>query len=97
MGDWPRGKIKFRYFFAQHNFGGNSRHIDIAHLRHNGDRPGGSWICFQNIDGIICDGVLDIHEAYHIHGDSYFLGIFIDRLNMFLWDADRWDDTGGVP
>ena len=41
-------------------------------------------------------GVLDVHETDNTKFNTYFSCVFIDCVQMLWWNANRWNDTGGV-
>jgi len=83
-------------FLAQHNLRGQPRHRDIANLgnqRHGSRRAG---IGLQNIDDVIGNGVLNVHQAddAELHGN--FLCVFINGVDVAGRNADGRNHAGGI-
>jgi len=85
-----------RQAFFHHQLCGYAGHGDVADLGDQGHSAGGPGIGLQNIDLVLGQSVLHIHEAHHLQLPGDALGVLLDGLNVPLRYAHRGDDAGRI-
>ncbi len=92
----PLLEVQLRELLAQHALRGDPGHRDVADLRDQRHGARGPRIGLQDVDRVLADGVLDVHQPDHLqlHGD--LAGVLVDRVDVLRRDADRRDDAGRV-
>jgi len=93
-GDGSALEVEVAQLLAQHDLGGQTGHGDVAHLGNQGYGAGGPGVGLQDVDHVISDGVLNIHQAHHVKLHRDAPGVFIDGVQVFGRDADRRDNAG---
>ncbi len=97
IGRFDLREVFFLELFPEHDAGGDAGHGEAAYLGNQGDGPGGAGIGLENVNRVVADSVLDVHEADHVHGFGDPLGIVANGFNVFFRDIDRRQDTGRIP
>ena len=73
----------FGEFFPEHDLSGDSRHGDVAYLGDEGHGAACSRIGFKDVDGVLVDGVLDVHQADDAQFDSDLAVVLVDSVDVF--------------
>jgi len=89
-------QIQILKLFAQHDLRGQTRHGHIADFGNQWHRARGAGIRLQNVNHIIGDGVLYVHQADYSEFHGNFFCIVIDSFNVTQRNAHRRNDTGGI-
>ena len=61
--------------FAGHDAGGDLGHGNADDLGHEGHGARGAGVYFEDVDQIILDGELDVHQAHDIERQRHFFGL----------------------
>ncbi len=89
--------VQIRQFLAQHELGGDAGHGNIAHLGDQGNRPGCPGVGLNDIDRVVGNGILYIHQPHHVQLNGDSSGIFLDGIQVLGRNADGRYHTGGIP
>ena len=87
---------EFLQSLAKHYLRGDPRHRDGADLTDERNGAGGPGVRFQNVDDVVADRVLDVHQSDHVHFQRQFLSVALDRLDVLFRNGDGRDEAGGV-
>ena len=93
MADVFSAQVQFPDCFAQHDPGGDPRHGYTAHFRDQGNGPRRPGVRLKDVDHVVRDRVLYVHQAldFQLNGDPS--RVFFNRLNVLFGDVDRGDDA----
>ena len=80
-------QVQLRQLLAQHALDGQPGHLDVADLRDQRHGPRRPRVGFEDVDDVLADGVLDVHQPddVQLHRDSP--GVLADRVDVLLRDA----------
>src|SRR5205085_213785 len=95
-GVWDFGDVEFFQRFAGHDFGGDFGPGDAGRLRDEGDRAAGAGVDLNEIDFIVLDGVLDVHEAADAEGGGEFSRLALQFLDDGFGEGVGGQRAGGV-
>ncbi len=81
---------------SEHQPGGEGGHLhvtDLTHKRHRARSPG---VRLKDIDHVIKDGVLHVHQSHYAQLDGDTSGVLVDGGKLLVRNGHRRDHTGGV-
>jgi hypothetical protein len=60
------------------------------------DRSGGPGVDFENVNDVILDRILDIHQTDHLKFLSQGVGVLFESLDQFIVQGEGRGDAGAV-
>ena len=90
-------EIHLRNRCPQHGLGSQPGHGYPAHLRNDGNRPGGPGVGLQHIDRVFENGILYVHQPHHFQFDGNTAGVLPDCVDMLGRQADGGYHAGRIP
>ena len=90
------GEAEVDELFADHDLGGELGEGNADGLGNEGHGAGGAWVDFDDVEFVVFDGELDVHEAadFEFLGESF--GSDEDFVFDFVAEGEGRNDAGGV-
>src|SRR5699024_5353663 len=81
---------------AQHDAGCGLRHLHARGLGHERRSAGGARVGLDDVEDVVLQRVLDVHQTLHADALGQLAGGFPDLFDVLLPQRHRWQRTGGV-
>ena len=83
-------------FLSEHELCGDTGHLHACYLGDKGHGPACPRVCFEDIDLVVGNGVLDVHKPDDLQFLGQFLREFVDRINMLFRECPWRYGAGAV-
>ena len=87
---------QFQELFADHHLGGHLGPGDPCRLADKGNGSRGPGIDFKDIDDVVLDRILNVHQADHVEFPGQGVGVLLQLLDQFIAQGVGGRDTGAV-